>query len=82
MEIKMAITWLPGHITHAIVASVYALATISITALEVYYIKTITTTDMFFMVLQNIGIMGTSGYFASKINISPNGLSEISKGGN
>jgi hypothetical protein len=76
----MPISWLPGHITHVIVASVYAIATVSLTALEVYFIKSVTSTEVFFFVLQNVGIMGTSGYFASKINVTPTGLTESNKG--
>jgi len=71
--------WLPGHITHVLIALIYAMATTGITALEVFYIKTFSTMDLFFLVIQNIGIMGTSGYFASKITLTKTGLSEINK---
>jgi len=74
---NMAITFLPTHLTHIAVASIYAVATVGLTALEVFFIKSINTADVFFLVLQNIGIMGTSGYFASKINVSEKGLSEV-----
>jgi hypothetical protein len=76
----MAITWLPGHLTHIIVAGTYAIATVSLTALEVFYIKSFSSADYFFLVIQNIGIMGTSGYFASKISVSEKGLTESNKG--
>ena len=78
----MAMSWLPGHITHILVAFFYSIATVSLTALEVYFIKNFTPTDTFFIVLQNIGIMTTSGYFASQIKVSPSGLNEFNKGGN
>jgi len=71
--------WLPGHITHVLIAGIYAIATIGLTALEVYFIKSFSTIGLFFLVIQNIGIMGTSGYFASKITLSKTGLSEINK---
>jgi len=71
--------WLPGHLTHVLIAGIYAMATTSITALEVFYIKSFSTMDLFFLMIQNIGIMGTSGYFASKITLNKEGLSEINK---
>jgi len=73
------VSWLPGHITHVLIAGIYAMATTGITALEVFYIKSFSTTDLFFLMIQNIGIMGTSGYFASKITLTKEGLSEINK---
>ena len=76
----MPITWLAGHITHVLVAFIYAIATTGITALEVFFIKSFSTADFFFLVIQNVGIMGTSGYFVSKISISEKGLSETNKG--
>jgi 3-dehydroquinate dehydratase len=78
----MAISWYAGHITHVIVAFIYAIATVSLTALEVYFIKNVTSSETFFIVLQNVGIMGTSGYFASQIKVTPTGLTESNKGGN
>jgi len=76
----MPITWLAGHITHVLVAFIYAIATSGITALEVFFIKSFNSADFFFLVIQNVGIMGTSGYFASKISVSEKGLNEINKG--
>jgi hypothetical protein len=76
----MPVTWLPGHITHIMIAGIYAGATAGITSLEVFYIKSFGTADFFFLIIQNVGIMATSGYFASKINISEKGLSETNKG--
>jgi len=75
----MPISWIPAHLTHIIIAGIYASATIAITALEVFYIKSLNSADFFFLVIQNIGIMGTSGYFASKIKVSEKGLSEENK---
>ena len=72
----MPISFVPAHLTHIVVASIYAIATVSITALEVFFIKSINSADIFFIVVQNVGIMGTSGYFASKISVSEKGLSE------
>jgi len=72
----MPISFVPAHLTHIIVAGIYAIATVSITALEVFFIKSINSADIFFIVVQNVGIMGTSGYFASKISVSEKGLSE------
>jgi len=73
------VTWLPAHLTHIAIAGIYAMATTGITALEVFYIKSFSTMDLFFLTIQNIGIMGTSGYFASKITLTKEGLSEINK---
>jgi len=73
------VSWLPAHLTHIAIAGIYAMATTGITALEVFYIKSFSTMDLFFLTIQNIGIMGTSGYFASKITLSKEGLSEINK---
>jgi len=69
----------PLHLSHVLIAFIYAIAVISITALQVLYIKPFTITEFLFMTIQNIGIMGTSGYFASKIQLTKEGLSEINK---
>jgi len=69
----------PVHISHVLIALIYAIATISITALEVLYITPFTTTKFLFLIIQNIGIMSTSGYFASKVSLSKEGFSEINK---
>ncbi len=76
----MPIDWYKGHITHVIVASVYAIAVVGLTALEMYFLKTANSTEIFFIVVQNVGIMGTSGYFVSKISVTPTGLTEANKG--
>jgi len=76
----MPITWLAGHITHVLIAGIYASAVVGITALEVYFLKSFSSADYFFLTIQNVGIMGTSGYFASKISISEKGLTEQNKG--
>jgi len=69
----------PVHISHIFIALIYAIATISITALEVLYITPFTTTKFLFLIIQNIGIMSTSGYFASKVSLSKEGFSEVNK---
>jgi len=69
----------PVHISHVLIALIYAIATISITALEVLYITPFTTTEFLFLIIQNIGIMSSSGYFASKVSLSKEGFSEINK---
>ena len=70
------ISFLPAHLTHIVIASVFSIATVAITALEVYFIKSFTTTEMFFLAMQNVGILFTSGYFVGKVSLSPSGLSE------
>jgi len=77
--IDIPISWIPVHLTHIVIAGIYAIATAAITALEVFYIKSLNSADFFFLVIQNIGIMGTSGYFASKISVSEKGLTEVNK---
>jgi len=69
----------PVHISHVLIALIYAIATISITALEVLYISPFGKTEFLFLIIQNIGIMSTSGYFASKVSLSKEGFSEINK---
>jgi len=69
----------PVHISHVLIALIYAIATISITALEVLYITPFTITEFLFLIVQNIGIMSSSGYFASKVSLSKEGFSEINK---
>jgi len=69
----------PLHLTHVLIAFIYAIAVISITALEVLYIKPFILSEFLFLTIQNIGIMGTSGYFASKIQLTKEGFSEINK---
>ena len=71
-----AITFLPAHLTHIIIASVFAIATTAITALEVFFIKSFSSSEMFFLVMQNVGILFTSGYFAGKVSVAPSGLTE------
>jgi|GEM_PF-654226 len=73
------ISWLPAHLTHIAIAGIYASATVGITALEVIFLKFFNSADFFFLIVQNVGIMGTSGYFASKISINKQGFSEINK---
>ena len=69
----------PVHITHILIALIYGISTISITALEVLYITPFTMTEFLFLIIQNIGIMSSSGYFASKVSLSKEGFSEINK---
>jgi hypothetical protein len=74
------ITWYQGHLTHVLVSSIFAIATVSLTLLEVFFVKNISSAMFFSLILQNVGIMGTSGYFASKISITAKGLTETNKG--
>jgi hypothetical protein len=76
----MAVEWYKGHITHVIISFVYAIAVVALTSVEMYFLKTANSTEIFFIVVQNVGIMGTSGYFASKISVTPTGLTEANKG--
>ena len=70
------ISFLPAHLTHIIIAGIFASAATIMTALEVYFIKSFNSSETFFMIMQNIGILFTSGYFIGKVTVSPSGLTE------
>ena len=76
MTASTSLTYFPAHLTHIIVAAIFGSVVVAITALEVYFIKSFTSAEMFFLTMQNVGIASTSGYFVSKTSFTTTGLTE------
>ncbi|MEM3265537.1 MAG: hypothetical protein QXH07_06240 [Thermoplasmata archaeon] len=77
------ITYKPLGITHVIIATVFAIAIISINAIEFYFLQqahalNTTSLNLFWIVMQNIGIAIPNSYYLSKIQISTGGMTESS----
>lgn len=69
----MAMSYYPIHVSHVLIALIWASALIGINALEFLY-TTISTTGLFFIVMQNIGIAAANSYWLVKTHITPSGL--------
>lgn len=74
----MVVTANPIHLTHIYLAFIWGVVVLGLTAVEVYFIGTgnISSMDVFFIVLQNIGIAEANSYYLSKISLSQTGLTE------
>lgn len=66
----------PVHITHFLLGLTWAVALISINAIEFLYFKQMSDTGLFWIVMQNIGIASANSYFLVKTHITPSGLTE------
>ena len=74
--VSKTVLYRPMHLTHVIIACVFSFAVVGLSALEVYFVKPFTSAEIFFLVIQNVGILFTSGYFAGKVSLTPSGLTE------
>jgi len=82
----MAIEYKPLGITHVLVAFIFALAMISINAIEFYFMAknnalTANSLNVFWVILQNIGMAIPNSYYLSKIQVTTTGLSEQTQKG-
>jgi len=83
----MPIEYKPLGITHVLVAFIFALAMISINAIEFYFMAknnalTANSLNVFWVILQNIGMAIPNSYYLSKIQVTTTGLTEqTQKGG-
>lgn len=72
--------FLPVHVTHIVIAITFAITIISVSALELYFIvlstSIVSSTDLLYIVAQNIGIAIANSYFRTSVNLSASGLSE------
>lgn len=64
--------------THAILAFIFAMAIVAVTALEVYFVK-MDNTGLLFVVAQNIGIAIANSFYVSNVVLNPQGLSETTQ---
>ena len=83
---KMAIEYRPLGITHVLIAFIFGIAIVSINAIELYFLSksgalNSSSLNIFWIVLQNVGIAIPNSYYLSKIQITGMGLSEQSKQG-
>jgi len=82
----MPIEYKPLGITHVLVAFIFALAMISINAIEFYFMSkdgalTANSLNVFWVILQNIGMAIPNSYYLSKIQVTTTGLSEQTQKG-
>ena len=72
------LTYWPLHLTHVLVAMIYAIMILGITGIEAYFLApSLTGIAIFWVVIQNVGIAATSGYYVARISVSPtSGLTE------
>ncbi|MEM1724336.1 MAG: hypothetical protein QXW71_00960 [Thermoplasmata archaeon] len=61
----------PIHVTHIVVSLIWGASLIGINAIEFYFNRSIQGMDLFWIVLQNIGIASANGYWLIKSHISP-----------
>ncbi|MEM3872665.1 MAG: hypothetical protein QXE05_08915 [Nitrososphaeria archaeon] len=73
----MPLTYKPLGITHVILGFTWATALVAINAIEFYFLKISTSSlDVLWIIFQNIGIASANSYYLSKIDVSPQGLTE------
>ncbi|MEM3829124.1 MAG: hypothetical protein QXP36_07925 [Conexivisphaerales archaeon] len=75
------ITYKPLGITHVLIAAIFAISTLGINAVEFYFLAkngglTSTSLNLFWIVLQNVGIAIPNSYYLSKIKITTGGITE------
>ena len=83
---KMALEYKPLGITHVLIAFIFGITIISVNAIELYFLSktgalSSSSLNIFWIVLQNVGIAIPNSYYLSKIQITGTGLSEQSKQG-
>ena len=84
---KMALEYRPLSITHVLIAFIFAIALVAINGIEFYFMArnnalTANSLNLFWIILQNIGVAIPNSYYLSRIQITTTGLSETTnKGG-
>ncbi|MEM3830025.1 MAG: hypothetical protein QXP36_12560 [Conexivisphaerales archaeon] len=73
----MAIAMKPLGITHFLMGLTWGSVLVGINAIEFYFLgKTTTQLDVLWIVFQNVGIASANSYYLSKIDMTPQGISE------
>jgi hypothetical protein len=80
----MPIEYRPVGLTHILIAFIFAIALLGINAIEFYFMArnnalTPNSLNLFWIILQNIGVAIPNSYYLSKIQVSTTGLSEQTK---
>ncbi|MEM3482484.1 MAG: hypothetical protein QW246_05680 [Thermoplasmata archaeon] len=70
----MTMQYYPIHITHIVVSLIWGISLIAINGIEFYFNKSIQGMNLFWIVLQNIGIASANSYWLMKTHISPSEL--------
>jgi len=75
------ITYKPLGITHTLIAFIFGITIISINAIEFYFLSksgglSSTSLNVFWIMMQNVGIAIPNSYYLSKIQVTTTGLSE------
>jgi len=82
----MALEYKPLGITHVLIAFIFGVTIVSVNAIELYFLSKVgalssSSLNIFWIVLQNVGIAIPNSYYLSKIQITTSGLSEQTKQG-
>ncbi|MEM3828613.1 MAG: hypothetical protein QXP36_05350 [Conexivisphaerales archaeon] len=73
----MAVPVKPLGITHFLMGLVWGSVLVGINAIEFYFLgKTTSQLDVLWIVMQNIGIASANSYYMSKIDMTPQGITE------
>ncbi|MEM3859751.1 MAG: hypothetical protein QW478_10170 [Candidatus Micrarchaeaceae archaeon] len=73
----MAIAMKPLGITHFLMGLTWGSVLVGINGIEFYLLgKSTTELDVLWIVMQNIGIASANSYYLSKIDMTPQGLTE------
>ena len=80
----MALEYKPVSLTHLLIAFIFAIALVAINGIEFYFMAkndalTANSLNIFWIILQNIGVAIPNSYYLSKIQVSTTGLSEQTK---
>ncbi|MEM3829074.1 MAG: hypothetical protein QXP36_07670 [Conexivisphaerales archaeon] len=70
----MTMQYYPIHITHIVVSLIWGISLIAINGIEFYFNKSIQEINLFWIILQNIGIASANSYWLMKTHISPSEL--------
>jgi hypothetical protein len=75
------ITYKPLGITHTLIALIFAITIISVNAIEFFFLSkdgaiSSTSLNVFWIMMQNVGIAIPNSYYLSKIQITTGGLTE------
>jgi hypothetical protein len=65
---------LDNNTTHALIAAIFAVAMLGLTASEAYFVH-LTDVSMLWVVFQNIGLGFGNAYYVGKVILSPQGES-------
>jgi len=61
-----------NNVAHVLIAFIFAVAMIGVTALEAYFVK-LTDVSILWVVLQNVGLAFGNSYYVGKLVLTPQG---------